>query len=501
MIGKDARRRSAYLAALVLAAVLAFAFPALAAADTTSAGEAAAAVEEGGAVLEPVPTTPAQALAFWTRPRLEAAVPLPPVVLPGEAPEAPRPAREGAQESAQAGPQSARTAALAAAATGVGGVEITGDESKVFPNSANGKVYGVFGISPPQLFECSGSLVSGNLVLTAGHCVINPETGARAMLVIFMPGYNEQSEPYGTAVSTATDYVFTKSWEQTAKPGSIPNEGNDLALLKMRTNVEATVGGALKIAFDQSCNQTYTQYGYPAEKPYDGEVLYSHVAPYLGPDTNPLFSPTPMKIQSDFTKGASGGPWTVGPSSAPTVLSLTAYSYESQPGYLYGPYFGEVARKAYELALGRPVPIGIEETCKPLEPPVVHPPAPAPAPPSAAPAAPTVRLRVTRVRRRANGSAVLTAKVSTAGELKLSGTAVRAESLSTQAAGKYRLIVAPKGKATRRLKRAGRTKVGVRVAFSASGKTRRVSRSIRLTRRGAGAPAQPSSSAGRRAVR
>jgi hypothetical protein len=97
-----------------------------------------------------------------------------------------------------------------------------------------------------------------------------------------------------------------------------------------------------------------------------------------------------------------------------------------------------------------------------------------------------VTLKVTRVRRRANGSAVLTAKVSTAGMLKLSGAAVRAESLDTPAAGRYRLIVAPKGKTNRRLRQRGRAKVGVKVAFSASGKTKRVSRQIQLSRRAPG---------------
>jgi hypothetical protein len=94
-----------------------------------------------------------------------------------------------------------------------------------------------------------------------------------------------------------------------------------------------------------------------------------------------------------------------------------------------------------------------------------------------------VTLKVTRVRRRTNGSAVLTAKVNTAGMLKLSGAAVRAESLDTPAAGKYRMVVAPKGATNRRLRHVGRARVGVRVAFAASGRTARVSRKIQLSRR------------------
>jgi len=197
----------------------------------------------------------------------------------------------------------------------------------------------------------------------------------------------------------------------------------------------------------------------------------------------------PMKIASDFTRGASGGPWAIGiGSGAPTVLSLTAYGYASQPGYLYGPYFGEAAKKAYGASFGKILPAGIEETCAALPPPTPpQPPMPTPTPtptpePEATPAK-TVTLKVTRVRRRANGSAVLTAKVNAAGMLKLSGAAVRAESLDTPAAGRYRLIVAPKGKTNRRLRQKGRAKVGVKVAFRAAGKTKRVSRKIQLSRR------------------
>src|SRR6185437_5779309 len=110
-----------------------------------------------------------------------------------------------------------------------------------------------------------------------------------------------------------------------------------------------------------------------------GELLYSHTTGYAGADTSGGFLPVPLKIASDFTRGASGGPWAVGVGTgAPTVLSLTAYSYESQPRYLYGPYFGEAAKKAYGAAFGRILPAGIEETCAalPVPPPVPTPPTP-----------------------------------------------------------------------------------------------------------------------------
>lgn len=479
----------------VLVVAAACAFPALAVAESTDAEGA------GLSSFAPAPTGPRTP---WTRSALEAAEPLPVVTLPGSP------------------PGGARTAALGAKSAGVAnafaGTEVGAAESALFPNDANGKLFGEFRIPlnsqeiQIKKYMCSASVVPsrrGNVILTAAHCVIDPATGTVATehSVVFIPGYRNGVAPYGAW--EAVSYKSTESWEKAARGGPQPNEGGDLALLTLEANKESEnvhegenvekVVGWLGIAFDQACDQTYTQYGYPAESPYpdEGPVLYSYTAAYAGTDSNSAILPRPIKIASDFTRGASGGPWTIGSSSSPTALSVTAYGYENQPGYLYGPYFGEAARKVYERAASKGVPFGIEETCKALpESPTPEPtptPAPSPTPPApeATPATISVSLKVTRVRRRADGSAVLTAQVSSAGTLKLSGAAVRAESVNAPAAGKYRLVVSPKGVTNRRLRKKGRAKVGVKVAFRASGKTRRVSRAIQLSRRPSARHAQP----------
>jgi len=472
---------------------------------------------EEGAVVKPILTSPKEALRFWTQARLESAEPLSVVTLPEppitmESPLVPEgsPAQEPLLTFAA--PTTGATTAVTTAGqpAPVEGVEVGESESTAFPNRANGKVFGAYLIEGKlEGYECSASVVNspeGSLILTAAHCAIDRATGAVAKFVIFIPGYNRgaapdgNDTPYGTWF--ATKIATPEVWEKTAKSGSSANEGGDLAFLTLLRNeefqpVERVVGG-IGIAFDQPCNQTYTQYGYPAESPYDGQALFSHVAAYGGPDTSASFwpLPAPFKIHSDFTPGSSGGPWTVGPSSSPTALSLTAYGYANQPGVLYGPYFGEAARETYNATLPRKkrLPPGIEEICAPVaETPVVPTPPPStptppePTPPAeTTPPAPPVSLKVTRVRRRANGSAVLVAKVSSAGMLKLSGQSVRAESVNARTAGKYRLVVSPKGVTTRRLRLKGRAKVGVKVAFRASGKTRQIARAIQLSRRSAG---------------
>src|SRR5262249_11568594 len=121
--------------------------------------------------------------------------------------------------------------------------------------------------------------------------------------------------------------------------------------------------------FEQPREQVYTEWGYPAAAPYpEGEILYSHTAPYAGSDRFYPAAEAPIRIQSDFTEGSSGGPWTVGPTSAPTALSVTDYFYLENlaPDHISGAYFGAAVRHLYEAAAGVVVP------------PVVVPPSPAP---------------------------------------------------------------------------------------------------------------------------
>jgi hypothetical protein len=281
--------------------VAALAFPAFAAAEST---------EEGGAVVEPVVTSQKEAQQFWTQARLESAEPLSVLTLP-ESPLITQVNPEPEQTVNAA--EGAGIATLAATADGQmagrEGVEIGSSESTVFPNSANGKVYGAYVVEGSiEPYECSGSVVhssQGDVVLTAGHCVVDRETGAEAKFLMFKPAYNHGSAPRGTWF--AAEVTIPESWKKTAKAHSSANEGADLAFLTLykngeKKNVEEVVGG-LGIGFDQTCNQTYTQYGYPAESPYDGESLFTHVAPYAGADTNLFFTPEPMKIASDFTPG------------------------------------------------------------------------------------------------------------------------------------------------------------------------------------------------------
>jgi len=384
------------------------------------------------------------------------------------------------------------SSASPAATTGtVEGVD-TGDPT-LFPNRANGTVYGEFvEDGEAQEYQCSGSVIDspqGDVVLTAGHCVIDPETGAVAGQVVFVPGYRELKAPYG--IFAANSWVTTPEWSSTAGTGD-PDEAGDLALLVLApragtgASVEATVG-ALAIGFERPREGTYTQWGYPGESPYNGEILYSHTTPYAG--TDPFYPPAvaPIRIASDFTAGASGGPWTVGPASAPTVLSLTDYYYPSDPHHLYGAYFGSAARHVYEAAAGVVVPpVTTAAATEPAVPAAATPAStPAATPPAATPApSPTTgSLRIVASRGRStHGQANVVVHVGGPGTLRLSGPAVRTVTAVADGAGDYRFAVSakPGGAAARSLRRRGSATVGVWVRFTSPVGVRQASRLVRL---------------------
>jgi hypothetical protein len=451
-----------------------------------AAGSAAAATPVVGTFAAP----PAAAIARWTPVRRAAAEPMSvlPVSAAGTLGGSPLFGADAASTSA--GPATSASPATTSAVEGVD----TGVSTE-FPNRANGTVYGVYKIDGQiELYQCSGSVIdspAGDVVLTAGHCVIDPESGAVAESVIFDPGYREGVKPYGDFA--ASSFVTTPEWSSTAGT-SDPDEAGDLALLvlapstKTGLSVEATVG-ALSIAFEQSREQTYTQWGYPGESPYNGEILYSHTTPYAGVDSSFPAAERPIKIASDFTAGASGGPWTVGPASAPTVLSLTDYYYESDPRHLYGAYFGAAARKAYEAAAGVVVPpVTTAAATEPIVPSAATPaPTPAVSPPAAAPTSTpslaTGSLRIVAAHARTiHGEATVVVHVGGPGTLRLSGPAVRTVSVVAEVAGNYRLAVRAKAgaPAARALRLRGSATVGVWIRFAGPTGVRHASRLVRL---------------------
>jgi hypothetical protein len=325
----------------------------------------------------------------------------------------------------------------------------TGDPT-LYPNSANGVVLFKYGSTT---YRCSGSVVdspAGNVVLTAGHCVIAPGSGTRATNIVFLPGYRDGAHTFGDW--PATNFVTTSQWESTAATGD-PNdadEAGDMAMLTLANRPAdgatiQSVVGAVGIGFNQPRLQTYMEYGYPASFPYDGTRLYRLTAPWAVDD--PFFSPATMGISSDFTGGSSGGPWLVG--SPPVALSVTDYRYTSGPltSYMFGPYFGNTAQQLYATASGNVSPAS-----------------------SAAPPKPSNAFTIrSTTRDRLRGMANIWVKVPGAGTLKLRGHGLVRVTKETAGKATILLPVRSKGSALATLRDAGRVLVHARIAYTPTG--------------------------------
>ena len=391
--------------------------------------------------------------AFWTERRMRQAKPLSLITLskPGGA-------------AVQAGGVSPAAAAPSARGTDTGA-------PTVYPNSANGIVYGFYNDPvDPYSYQCSGSVINtptGNVVLTAGHCVIDPGTGTPATDLIFVPGFRDFDEPYGEW--TAPTFATTSQWQSTAG-GPNPNEAGDMAMLTLdnRPSDSATlqsVVGAVGIAFNQPRVQTYMEYGYPAQFPYDGTRLYELTSPWGRDDTQ--FSPNPMGISSDFTGGSSGGPWLVG--NAPLAESVSDYIYTSAPpswlGYMYGPYFGSIAQNLFVSVGGSASGSSATGTI-----PGAVSPASSVVPPKPSNAF-TIR---STTRDRLRGMATIWVKVPGPGTLKLGGRGL--VRVTKEPAGKATILlpVRSKGSALATLRDAGRVDVEARIAYTPTGGDPRV---------------------------
>jgi V8-like Glu-specific endopeptidase len=358
---------------------------ALLAAAAPAAGRDAsgtAAADPLAVASEVVDQRPAEVREYWTRKRMRHAEPLalrdpagtglrPPRPLAAEPPGEPKvvlPSGPGVPETrggilngvlddvpGRGGPQT-RSAVDASA------------NNTRFPRRVHGKVFATFeDVTDPMTclpssapcdldFLCSATVVRSRshvLVWTAGHCVNGSDLGTGfATNFQFVPGYRDGSRPFGEWV--AKRLLTTSGWQTNS------NIRFDAAAAVVARDGEGRgvqdVIGARGIAFNQSRNQTFVAYGYPAEPTvfspdFNGQHLFTCTSARLGDDDPPGGTgPSTMRINCDMTGGSSGGGWVV---DDRFVNSVTSYGYEGEPNNLYGPYFGTSVKNLYEEARGR----------------------------------------------------------------------------------------------------------------------------------------------------
>ncbi|MEZ0114598.1 V8-like Glu-specific endopeptidase [Catenulispora sp. EB89] len=189
---------------------------------------------------------------------------------------------------------------------------------------------------------CTGSVVhsaSGNLIVTAGHCVYDKLFAGWQNHVVFVPGYHDDIAPYGLWAAT-TAYVDA-GWVNKEDPDS------DIAFLKVRK-----VGGGTQTLESVTGADTFT-----TSPGYENAVS---VAAYPLTASKPVGCANKTKKASDtqleldcegLPDGASGSPFIASGDRLVGVLG----GYEqggNTPNTSYSIYFTDKIAKIYLATAG-----------------------------------------------------------------------------------------------------------------------------------------------------
>jgi S-layer homology domain len=276
--------------------------------------------------------------AFWTADRLARAIPRD-IVLAG---------------SPGGGSDAPRQALVAGDVTGAqwtAGGAILGRSGKIFFN---------VGL---DLFVCSGSVIADgghsgySLVITAGHCAWDADTGAFVTNWVYIPAYDNTP---GTLSCAATTYgcwgarAFVLRRDYPAQPGlTLVSAPIDYAIAVVgpgghsMTQLDALGAYPLQTAAIPS-GTVLKPFGYPQAPPYDGnQLVYCAGTADVAVDTGD------WNLPCNMTGGASGGPWLYGSTDPAngggSIASVTSYRILNDPN-LYGPRFDARTQDVYAAA-------------------------------------------------------------------------------------------------------------------------------------------------------
>ncbi|MET9292494.1 peptidase [Streptomyces sp. NPDC003077] len=319
---------------------------------TASAGAATPVETQAPPTSEPASAAAQErAAAYWTPERMRAATPL----------DLMRDAREALTKAASKakgdGAQAVRSGAERVVKPSDARASSKGDVSvRAFPEGGDPWTGGgevtktagrVFFTYQGREASCSGDAVTSankSTVITAGHCV--KLQGSWHTNWVFVPGYDNGQAPYGKWAATKT--LSTPQW--TASEDINYDVGAAVVGPLEGKRLTDVVGGQ-GLAFNSGYNKPMYAFGYPAADPYDGTKLI-----YCSGNTKKDFLLSrDHRLGCDMTGGSSGGPWFTQFDEATgkgLQASVNSFGYVFLPNNMFGPYFGDDAKKLYEDAQG-----------------------------------------------------------------------------------------------------------------------------------------------------
>lgn len=207
-----------------------------------------------------------------------------------------------------------------------------------------GALFGYDGGATSSHF-CSGSVVAsdtGDIVITAAHCVYDASSGSLINDIAFVPGYHDGQQPYG--VWTPSQIVVAPQWLNDQDPDY------DVAFL-----VVHQPGSAQRIQDAVGADQLGVDSDSPALTQVVGYPIGTE-QPITCTDYTKQFSSTQLEFDCPgYPEGTSGGPFLtdVDPRSGLGTVVGVIGGYETggdSPDVSYSAYFGDSVAALFEQA-------------------------------------------------------------------------------------------------------------------------------------------------------
>jgi trypsin-like peptidase len=285
----------------------------------------------------------AAARAYWTPRRLASARNADALADPGAATATADPADRGRPYRVPA----AEPRSSAPAATGTAHPDATSPQPWTSGGLISSTAGKVFFSNSSGTYACSGDAVnSGNksIVATAGHCVVDADTGEVYQNWVFIPGYDHGNRPHGTFTASSLHWMPERigdsdpTWDAAFATMS-PLDGVDL--------VDA-VGGE-GIGFDQTPGQYVYSFGYGgSDAEGNGEQLNWCAGTEIFESGHP--GGGIWGIDCVQTGGSSGGPFLQGFDTSTGTGTQIGNISVSSGDYEWHPYYGSEAHDAYNEA-------------------------------------------------------------------------------------------------------------------------------------------------------
>ncbi len=208
---------------------------------------------------------------------------------------------------------------------------------KIYPHLWYGKL--TFS-TPSGGASCSATVLAGNNIVTAAHCVYDTTANKWYSNWVFTPAYRNGAAPYGTFAATSCT-ILTNWVSQTGSFSINTWTKYDVAVCTMGTNsagqtLNAAVGWSGR-TWNAGYNQLVFNSGYPAQN-YN-LVGIGSPAQYLRSCTAETFTQTTdtLGMGCNWGPGISGGSWSIGykPFVGGSVNSVNSGLYAGQQA-IYG---------------------------------------------------------------------------------------------------------------------------------------------------------------------